>query len=513
EDLFNGTYLADIVVTSDDDVNPTQKLPVELSITGNVAGLEIVEDVVDFGSIEIGDSATSLFTVKNVDRAILEANVEAHGLSDFEVGATDLIVGVASEEQVVINYQPDREGIQEFYLMISSNDPSNPKDSILVRGIGVRGLKRLQLSEESISVSSKRGENTQKSFTISNVGVDSIHWSLEVIEQAPWMTVDVMEDSIASGEYSTVIIDLADNSSIPAVYETSIMLKSNDPLYDQVVIPVVYEVENQQPVIEQVSDQFTDLGTSISIPIEGLASDLEGDSLTYELIIEHDSIVSHQVTATEITLSTVGRGISKATLKVTDEYDGESSLTFDVIVNGIPEQIAEIETIDAIIGLDVEIDLLTHFTDPDGDVLSYEASGNNSNLNVFVSADNQLIVRGLTEGESTVTLIVSDYRSSYSVDIPVIVMKPLSVGEAVASGIILCPNPVEEALNIDLRNYNAQIIDIRLFDMYGREIYHQEISQISDRYSVDVASVAKGSYILVLKNESGQSLSNRVIKH
>lgn len=512
-DLFNGTYLADIVVTSDDDVNPTQKLPVELSITGNDAGLEIVENIVDFGSIEIGDSANAFFTVKNIDRAILEVNVEAHSLSDFEIEKTELSVGVAAAEQLEIIYHPDREGIQEFYLMLTSNDPNNPKDSILVRGTGVRGLKRLHLSDETISVSSKRGENAQKTFVISNVGADSIHWSLEVNEQVPWMAVDVVEDSIAAGEYSSVIIDMTDDSSTPAIYETSIRLKSNDPLYDEVMIPVVYEVQNQKPVVELVDDQFTDLGTSIVIPVEGLASDLEGDSLTYELMIEYDSVINYQISATEITLTTVGVGGSEATLKVTDQYSGVDSVTFDVVVNGVPEQIAEIETIDAIIGLDVEIDLLAYFSDPDGDVLSYETSGNNDNLNVFVSADNHLIVRGLKEGETTVTLTVSDYRSSYAVDIPVIIMKPLSVGEAVESGIILYPNPVEEVLNIDLRNYNSQIIEIRLMDMYGREVYHQEMNQTSERYSLNVAEVAKGSYILVLKSESGQSLSSMVIKH
>ena len=513
EKLFNGIYLSDILISSDDDVNPIQKVPVELTITGNNAGFEIVENIVDFGAVEIGDSSTSFFTVKNVGRAILEVETRSHDFNDFEVNTETVNVGVFASEQIEISYQPDREGIQEFYLMITSNDPENPVDSILVRGAGVRGLKRLNLSEEIISLSSGRGENVQKTFEISNVGIDSIHWSLEVNEEVSWMTVDIMEDSIASGEYSVVTIGVADNFSIPAVYESSIVLVSNDPLYDQVVIPVVYEVLNEVPIVAQVVNQVTDLGVDITIPIEGLASDLDNDSLTYEISVQYDSIVSYQISTSEILLSTVNSGESTVTLYVTDKYDGVDSVTFGVVVNGVPEQIADFEVFDAIIGLDTEIDLSAYFTDSDGDQLSYQAIASNSNINAIVSSDGRLILRGLIEGETTIMLTVSDYRSSYSVDIPVIVLKPLSVGEAVESGIILYPNPVKEVLNIDLKNYNDGIKEIRLLDMYGREVYYQQISEIGEQYSIDVAGIAKGSYIIVLESETGQSLSSMLLKH
>jgi len=84
----------------------------------------------------------------------------------------------------------------------------------------------------------------------------------------------------------------------------------------------------------------------------------------------------------------------------------------------------------------------------------------------------------------------------------------LGVSENQNSLISLYPNPTKNILNIKLKQTDSQIIEAKIFDLNGRLVLQPKLNN----NTVDVQNLTSGSYIIHLKNASGEKFSQQFIK-
>jgi|GEM_PF-1208319 len=88
---------------------------------------------------------------------------------------------------------------------------------------------------------------------------------------------------------------------------------------------------------------------------------------------------------------------------------------------------------------------------------------------------------------------------------------PLSVDDNII-GLEIFPNPVLDYLNISIKNNQYNSYHLQLYDVYGREIFRQDLTNSANNLAeINFSEYGKGIYTLAIKNDRGKTLSTRKI--
>ena len=82
----------------------------------------------------------------------------------------------------------------------------------------------------------------------------------------------------------------------------------------------------------------------------------------------------------------------------------------------------------------------------------------------------------------------------------------VSLALSSATSISIFPNPVRSTLSLQIQNSKSEIVTVQVVDLLGK-VLHQEQSQLSaglNNVSLNVASLAKGNYVVIVRGESVQ---------
>ena len=141
-------------------------------------------------------------------------------------------------------------------------------------------------------------------------------------------------------------------------------------------------------------------------------ADPEGEALTYKSSSSDTSVATVSVSDGEVTVTGVAAGVATLTVTATDPEGLSASQTINVTVvatNAAPTVAAVIPALILEVNGDaVEQDLAVHFTDPDGDGLTYEASSSDLAVATGELDGSTLRVRGVAAGVATITVEASD---------------------------------------------------------------------------------------------------------
>ena len=165
---------------------------------------------------------------------------------------------------------------------------------------------------------------------------------------------------------------------------------------------------NSAPVLSgTLEDQTVTAGEPVSVSIEGVFTDPDGDELTYTAESENTDVATVELSDLELTISGVNAGSTVFKITVTDgefnvvgEFDVEVE-TIPVTVGTIPSQTLQIG------GESTSLSVGEFFYDQDGDVLTYtiETSGDAATVNI-AAAD--VSMSPYTRGSTTVMITASD---------------------------------------------------------------------------------------------------------
>ena len=169
---------------------------------------------------------------------------------------------------------------------------------------------------------------------------------------------------------------------------------------------------NEAPSVRgDMPDQLMTEGDTVSIDVKSYFTDPDGDSLTYTAVTSSASVLSASVSGSRLTLIALAPGEAAVTvtaadpggLKATQEFDAmvEHMNRAPVIGDSIPEQVLDRSDT-------VTVDLASHFTDPDDDVITYEATSSNELLLTVSVSQDELTLAGVRPGTVTVSVTATD---------------------------------------------------------------------------------------------------------
>ena len=148
-----------------------------------------------------------------------------------------------------------------------------------------------------------------------------------------------------------------------------------------------------------------------SFDVARFFSDPDGNRLDYAAVTNDPLTVGVSVTASEITLTPLRAGTAAVTVTASDPAGLSASQTFTVTVEaGNPPAVSEPIPDQALVsgGSPLVVPLAEHFSDADGDPLTFEAVSSDPAVLRALVAERELVLIPLAIGSVTVTVTATD---------------------------------------------------------------------------------------------------------
>ncbi|WP_420461542.1 Ig-like domain-containing protein [Candidatus Palauibacter sp.] len=155
-------------------------------------------------------------------------------------------------------------------------------------------------------------------------------------------------------------------------------------------------------------------GEETTVEVASLFTDPDGDALTWTASSSNPAVAAADASGSQVTVRALARGAATVTVTAADPDGLEAALAFEVTVpavtvpNRAPESTAPLPDIGLAPGGDVTLDASSHFTDPDGDALTYRVRSSNAPVATADASGSVVTVRVLTRGSATVTVTATD---------------------------------------------------------------------------------------------------------
>ena len=167
---------------------------------------------------------------------------------------------------------------------------------------------------------------------------------------------------------------------------------NNHPFVKKLIPPMTVFLGDT--VLEELSDNFTDP---------------DGDALTYAATSSAPAIVAASVTGSVLRIVPAAKGQATVKVTATDEEGLSAEMNIVVTVGNRPPAI-----VDTIAGFDTYVGQLDayalsdHFTDPDGDPLTYAAASSNEGIVVVRQSGDSVHLEAAGRGDALLTFTATD---------------------------------------------------------------------------------------------------------
>ena len=100
------------------------------------------------------------------------------------------------------------------------------------------------------------------------------------------------------------------------------------------------------------------------------------------------------------------------------------------------------------------------------------------------------------------------------IDLQSIVFNPTSIEELNINELLVYPNPSSDVFNIVFNSNTKQDIDLRIYSIIGKEIFHETLTEFSGDYNriIDMSSYSNAIYILQLSTTYGISTKKLILE-
>ena len=293
--------------------------------------------------------------------------------------------------------------------------------------------------------------------------------TVEKANQAPELVKDLDHQDLEEGD--TIEVDVAANFSDPDGDALSFAAESDDPDVAAVsvagsVVTIVgagegeatitvtatdpgglsvagafaadVEAANQAPVAEgQIPPFELVVGDVFTVPVSGLFSDPDGDTLTYAAESSDTTVATAFATGSLVTVTAVGEGEAEVTITATDPGGLSAQQSADVTVtkaNQAPELVKDLEHQDLAEGDTIMVDVSGNFSDPDGDALAFTAESDDPDVAAVSVAGSVVTIVGAGEGEATITVTATDpgglsVAGAFAADVEAANQAPVAEGQ------------------------------------------------------------------------------------
>jgi PKD repeat protein len=173
--LLGGVYTTEIVLTTNDPVQPTITIPVVMTVIG-VPQISVDAISLDYGPLVIGNVETQTITITNPGTDFLIISSITTGNAAYTTSASTLTIPPFGALQLDVTFTPTAIQNYNSFLTLSSNAGNIP---ITLTGQG-QGAPISSATPDEIEVSLVQGETSTQSITISNAAAaaGALQWEV-----------------------------------------------------------------------------------------------------------------------------------------------------------------------------------------------------------------------------------------------------------------------------------------------------------------------------------------------
>lgn len=170
-------------------------------------------------------------------------------------------------------------------------------------------------------------------------------------------------------------------------------------------------VASRPPQGRPIPSQVIAPGETAEVDLSDYFTDPDGDRLSYSGSSNDPNVATASVVVARLTIRPVGAGSTTVTVTATDPDRLMATQDVGVTVQSGPNRPPSARPIPAQAltqGNAVDLSLSSYFSDPDGDVLTYGASSDNSGVATAAVIGGTLTIRAVAAGSATVTVTATD---------------------------------------------------------------------------------------------------------
>ena len=189
-----------------------------------------------------------------------------------------------------------------------------------------------------------------------------------------------------------------------------------------------------------IPGQTVQAGDSVSLDLAEHFVDPDGDALTYEAESSAPGVATAAVSGASLTITGVSGGTATVTVTASDAGELSARQAFEVTVPNRPPVATDSipgQTVQA--GDSVSLDLAEHFSDPDGDALTYRATSSNPGIARASVSSSTVTITGVAAGRATITVTAQDPAGLTATQSARVTVEGTSFG------------PGEHRVNVDIR--------------------------------------------------------------
>jgi hypothetical protein len=238
-ELAPDDYYGGLQLDSNDPEDPIIGVPVTLTV------IIMPDIVVTPPSLEMNllpdETGTFPFTIFNngTDDLYWSLTDDAPWLSEDPTSGS-ILPADSREVQVSFDATGLVKGVYYTDIFINNSDPEEPIITLPVT-LSV-GMPDIEISPSSLEMILIPNATGMHAFTIYNYGTDDLEWSLN--DDVTWLSEDLTSSNILPGGSMQVSVVFDATSLVLGVYNTNIIITSNDPNEPSISLPVTLSVKN-----------------------------------------------------------------------------------------------------------------------------------------------------------------------------------------------------------------------------------------------------------------------------
>jgi len=478
--LNAGVYTADIHIFNNDADNNDVIIPITLTVTGIP---EINADtLVEFGSVEVGNTKKDIFWVRNIGTDVLNVTDITNELSVFSVESTSFSIEPGDSASIEVYFAPELTQVYEDTLEISSNDATDPIVKLALNGTGIEPpVASINLTK--IDTSLFTGETATYKLVILNTGTTDLNWEIggqkvefEKAGYADW-TLEANQDRITDNVWITrkdnqAIFNIAQENGYGTdspkdtkwSYGTTASLSESD--YESWVVAI--DSDPQSMIGQDMSMHLVTDNMYFDLVFESYAGGNTGGGfsyvrneilpnwLTFEAV--SGTILAGEKDTIDVVIDATGvSGQNYANFSVFSNDPSNDQLTVNVSLFVAPILIVNpIDNIRMNEGFGThDIDISNVFEDANGDPLTIQPVSNNTSVVTVGVSSNTLTITEVGAGKALISLRADDGNGNVEyTDFEFIV----NAGPTVANSISdMIQNEGFVTYNIDITNVFSDV--------------------------------------------------------
>ncbi len=236
--------------------------------------------------------------------------------------------------------------------------------------------------------------------------VDASEYFSDPDEDPLTFEAESSDSDVASAEASAEVVTI----TAVTAGTTTITVTATDPGGLAVAQSFEVTVPNRAPYITNTIPPLELVGGGDdTVDASAYFSDPDGDPLTFAAGSSNPGVAEVSVSGSSVTVTPVTRGAATITVTATDPAGLEAVQDFEVTVNnGSPTVTRVVPPLTLSVRGEDAVDATAHFSDPDGDPLTFGAGSSDPGVVTTSLAGSVVTIRAVATGTATITISAAD---------------------------------------------------------------------------------------------------------